>query len=129
VNRRVLARLGIALAYCGVTLARADPPQQVQAEVNHLLAYVATSGCAFIRNGAHYDGQRAEAHLRDKYLALVADGRIQTAEDFVAKAASRSNLTGRPYEVRCAAAAPQPSATWLLEELLRFRNRSSPDKG
>jgi Family of unknown function (DUF5329) len=91
------------------------------AEVNHLLTFVATSGCAFRRNGTWYDEARAEAHLRFKYQSLLSGSRAVSAETFIDRAASTSSLSGRPYEVRCRGGATILCRVWLRDELAHFR--------
>ncbi len=48
-------------------VAHAEPPINVQLEVNFLLGYVEGSGCEFYRNGSWHDSKAAQQHLRDKY--------------------------------------------------------------
>jgi hypothetical protein len=91
------------------------------AEVNHLLAFVATSGCAFRRNGAWYDEARAAAHLRFKYQSLLSGSKAVSAESFIDRAASSSSLSGRPYEVRCGGGGTILCSVWLRGELAHFR--------
>lgn len=102
-------------------VARAEPPANVQIEVNFLLGYVEGSGCEFYRNGTWHDSKMAQAHLRDKYKYLSARNQIITAEDFIEKAATNSSFTGRPYEVRCRDGVIVSSNQWLRAELARFR--------
>src|SRR5687768_3166183 len=59
-----------------------------EAEIDHLLTFIAGSPCAFIRNGVAYDGAQAMGHIRDKYEHYRED--IRSAEDFIALAASKS---------------------------------------
>ena len=99
-NRR-LQIASLILALMLVPVARAAPPAMAQTEINHLLEFVGSSGCEFYRNGSSYDSKRAQAHLRSKYQWLAARDQIDTAEDFIEKAATRSSLSGQPYEVRC----------------------------
>jgi hypothetical protein len=106
---------GIWAALLGLFLlpvAYSSPPAIAQTEINHLLASVASSTCDFYRNGTWYDGKRAQAHLRYKYESLVARGLINTAEDFIEQAASKSSFSGR---------ATVPSSQWLWEALVRYR--------
>jgi len=77
--------------------ARAAPPPAAETEINHLLGLMENSGCEFFRNGTWYDAQRAAAHLRSKYTALAVNAQIETAEDFIDKAASRSSTSGQDY--------------------------------
>ena len=104
----------------------AASPSEQQREVHYLLEFIEGSGCEFYRNGTAYDAVRAAAHLRDKYLALDATGGIPTAEAFIDRIASRSSLTGRNYEVRCAGQDRMWTAPWLREALARLRGNGAP---
>lgn len=104
-----------------VPVARAEPPTNVQVQVNFLLGYVEGSRCEFYRNGSWYDSKAAQEHLRDKYNYLTSANAIHTAEDFIAGAATVSSISGQPYEVRCNGGATVSSSQWLREELARFR--------
>lgn len=90
-------------------------------EIDQLLSIIATSPCAFIRNGAAYDGAQAAEHIRKKYEHYRSD--IRSTEDFIALAATRSALSGRPYAVQCDADV-MPAADWLTKELAALRRRS-----
>ena len=102
-------------------VARAEPPANVQNEVNFLLGYIEGTGCEFYRNGSWYDSKAAQAHLRDKYRYLMARNLINTTEDFIAQAATESSLSGQPYAVRCNGGATITSNQWLHDELARLR--------
>lgn len=90
-------------------------------EIAELLVRVEKSGCQFNRSGHWYSGAEARAHLQRKYEYLLARHQIGSAEDFVARAATRSSMTGESYQMRCGQAAPTPAATWLDGELRRLR--------
>lgn len=109
--------LGLVLAP-GV---HAEPPTAVQIEVNFLLGYVEGSGCEFYRNGTWHDSKAAQEHLRDKYKYLVARNLVNTATDFIERAATESSFSGQPYKVRCNDGATVTSNQWLRNELARFR--------
>jgi hypothetical protein len=118
----------IAITLIGLGLASrvaAATPTTEQAEVEYLLGAIAKSGCEFNRNGEWYDSQKASAHLRAKYNALVALGRIVTATDFIDEAATKSSLSGRAYVIRCASAKEVPTNQWLHEALARYRRCAS----
>ena len=104
-----------------VSIARAEPPVNVQREVNFLLSYIGSSGCEFYRNGTWSDSKTAQTHLRDKYNYLVAGNQINTTEDFIEKAATKSSLSGQSYKVRCNGSATVSSKQWLRDELTRIR--------
>ena len=103
--------------------AFAAPPSVVRAETEYLLGYIEASGCDFYRNGSRYDAARAGAHLRGKYAAI---GQVATAEAFIDKMASRSSLSGQPYEVSCAGQGRVMTAPWLREALARYRANWAP---
>jgi hypothetical protein len=105
-----------ALVFCGPALA-ASP----EAEIDHLLGFIAASPCAFIRNGVAYDGADAMAHIQDKYGYYRDE--IHSAEDFIALAASKSALSGKPYLVKCGGTT-EPAADWISRELAVFRQHS-----
>lgn len=111
----------LILGFLLAPAARAEPPANVQNEVNFLLGYVDGAGCEFYRNGSWYDSKAAQAHLRDKYKYLMARNLINTTEDFIARAATESSFSGQPYAVRCNGGATITSSQWLRDELARLR--------
>jgi hypothetical protein len=111
--------LGLALVFA--PLARAEPPAIVQQEISYLIRYIGDSGCAFKRNGAWSDAKAAEAHVRGKYEFLAKLGQIDTTMDFIDKAATKSSLSGQPYEIRCGGDRPVPSSPWLSNVLARYQ--------
>jgi hypothetical protein len=106
----------MAIALSAVPAGAAPPVE----EIDHLLDFIAASPCAFIRNDAEYPGPEAVAHIKDKYEHYRDE--IATAEDFIALAASKSMLSGRPYLVRCGDES-KPAGAWLLQELAAFRGQ------
>ena len=108
--------------------ARAAPLPAAEIEINHLLGLIETSGCEFFRNGTWYDSQRAAAHLRGKYQALAAGGQIETAEDFIDKAASSSSMSGQAYLIRCGGGAPMTTRQWFSAALARYRGTSGAQR-
>ncbi len=115
----------MAMAVLGLaetSAACAAPAKNLQMEVSFLLGYVEGSGCEFQRNGSWYASPAAQEHLRAKYDHLVARDLIQTAEQFIDKAATESSLSGQPYHVRCHGGPPMTSQQWLRDELARLRS-------
>ena len=115
--------LGLALA----PDVRAAAPAIAQTEINYLLGFIENSGCEFFRNGSWYDGKKAAAHLRDKYQILATGDRIQTAEDFIEEAATKSSLSGQPYQVRCSGGKAVTTNEWLRYLLARYRTHTAPE--
>ncbi len=110
------------------SFAWAAPPKNTQVEVEYLLEFVGRSGCDFSRNGTWHDSKAAQSHLRDKYNYLVAFNLINTAENFIERAATGSSFTGQPYQVSCHGGIKMTSNRWLHEELARFRKLPAKTK-
>ena len=113
----------VALALAAPFAAQAAPAPKVAQEVNHLLGYIAKSGCSFYRNGAWIDASSAEAHARAKFDQLAQRGEIASVADFIEKAASKSSVTGLPYQVKCVGAPPTLTRNWLSEEQARHQTK------
>jgi hypothetical protein len=113
--------LGLGLGLGLLPVARGAPPAAAQTEIDYLLRSVERSGCEFYRNGSWYDAKKAQAHLRSKYEILAASGQINTAEDFIDKAATESSLSGRPYMMRCSSLEAVTTNQWLHDALTCYR--------
>lgn len=111
----------IAALLVGGVCQAAELDDTAKREIDQLLARVAQSGCEFYRSGSWYSAEKARDHLERKYRYLAVRNLLGSAEDFVVMAATRSSMTNEPYAIRCRGAAPQPSATWLGEELRNLR--------
>ena len=94
---------------------------RTQAEIDHLFAYIAASGCKFNRNGSWHDMAEARSHVATKYDWLMARGMIDSAETFIDRAASRSSFSGSDYLVQCPGTDTMPTSGWLKAELARYR--------
>src|SRR6478672_621833 len=82
--------------------ALAQPASTARTEVLRLLDFVERSGCRFERNGAWHASAQARRHLQQKYDYLDKRGLAPDAETFIARAATESSTTGKPYRVQCA---------------------------
>jgi len=87
-------------------------------EIDHLLGFIGSSDCVFVRNGDEYDAAGAKSHIERKYG--YAKRWIETTEQFIEYTATKSSVSGEPYRVICAG-REEPSSAWLLGELARFR--------
>ena len=90
-------------------------------EIEHLLNFVASSGCTFKRNGSSYDAVEARAHIQRKY-DYIKD-RINNTEDFILYAASQSSWSGKKYHATCNGQTLL-SEEWLTRELTRYRQQA-----
>jgi hypothetical protein len=96
-----------------------------QQEITHLFSYLEHSGCQFNRNGSWHNSKDAAAHLDEKYQYLLKKNQISSTETFIEKAASKSSITGTPYQVKCGNAASVESAVWFKTELDKYRQKLS----
>ena len=103
--------------------AQAAPDANAQREIDHLLAYVASSECRFVRGGVEHDAREARDHLARKLD--VARPLIGSADAFVDHVAAASSLTGEPYRVHCGGRESTAKA-WLADELARYRRAARP---
>jgi len=95
--------------------------ERLDAAINYLLAFVAESDCTFIRNGKPHTAKEAVNHMQRKYEHFKDE--INTPEDFIRLAATKSLLSGKPYMVKTKAGRLLKSETWLLEALEAYRQK------
>ena len=113
--RQALLAAALGAAFSHAAAASEAPAKD---EIDHLLKFVATSSCTFVRNGTEYPADKARDHLEGKYRFVGS--RISTAEDFIKYLATGSSMSGEPYHVKCGK-TDAPSAAWLSDELARYR--------
>jgi len=121
--RPVVGRWLFAAAFGLVAIvggAQAQTSPQATREIKGLLDFVEHSDCQFVRNGTEYPGSQARAHLQKKLDYLEGKDKVSSAEEFIDLAATKSSMSGTPYQVRCPAGT-QPASTWLKVELQRQR--------
>lgn len=94
---------------------------QVSHEIEKLIEFVRTSDCTFYRNGRWYEAVKAAEHINQKYQYVQKRGLINTAEDFIKYAATKSSFSGKPYIVQCADGEAMQCATWLTTALEQLR--------
>ena len=75
-------------------------------------------GAKFIRNGSEHEGKEAEHHLRMKLR--IADGNVQTADDFIRLCASKSFMTGKPYMIKYSDGKIIKSEEYFREKLKEY---------
>lgn len=117
--RALLLLLCLAALPLALPAQEADTAGDVEAESRYLIARVAESDRVFWRNGNRHTGPQAAEHIQRKYEHFR--DRITTGEQFIELAASRSTLTGKPYEILLADGRRQPLAQWLLKHLEDYR--------
>ena len=117
-----LISLGLAVALMAVSaLATAAPSAATQREIAGLMQALENSGCRFQRNGSWHEPTEARAHLQRKYDYLLKRNLVDSSEQFIERAASRSSLSGKPYRVACPNMPEQDAAQWFQQKLQQLR--------
>lgn len=118
-----------ALLFCALSLASglafAAPSPAAKKEISQLMDALSRSGCQFQRNGSWYDAAEARAHLQRKYDYLLKKDRVDTAEQFIQRAASESSVSGRAYRVKCQG-REQDASAWFGGQLQKLRHATAP---
>lgn len=87
-------------------------------KIMYLIEELRQSPYSFERNGEVHKSTRAAQHLMMKYYR--AKDRISTAEDFIKMVATKSNKTGREYQVIFDERHKYPSNVVLRSELAKL---------
>ena len=102
--------------------ARAAPPAHEQTRIEKLISFVeGQKGMTFIRNGTEYSCADAAKFLRGKMESM--GGEVKTAREFIERIASKSSMSGKPYEVKFADGKTMLAAQFLGEELKRIEGQ------
>ena len=109
----------LVLSFFAMSAVAGD--EQMLSEIDHLIKYIQTSSCKFIRNGkAHIPGDAIQ-HILKKYDHFKS--KIQTTEEFIDFCATQSMISNQPYKISCPGQELVESKYWLRKELNRFRNQ------
>jgi predicted aspartyl protease len=84
-------------------------------KIERLLTALESSDAVFIRNGTEHSGKDAAEHLRGKLKQ--AGGKITTAAEFIEQLASKSSLSGKPYQVRTPDGKVVEARAWFEAQL------------
>ncbi|OYT87912.1 MAG: hypothetical protein CFE46_11775 [Burkholderiales bacterium PBB6] len=98
-------------------VAAAPAPAPIKAEIDALMSRLQSSGCQFDRNGSWYTGTEAVSHILRKLDYIEGRGTLQSTEQFIEQAASKSSSSGKPYHVKCGSDAALDSQVWLQRQL------------
>lgn len=102
-------------------IAYSDIDKNQQKEIDFLLSYVNHSECIFNRNGINYKGSEAVTHIKRKYDYFKNE--IKTTKDFIELAATKSELSGKKYTVKCKNSELMGLGKWLHEALDALREK------
>ncbi|WP_429000618.1 YfeK family protein [Stenotrophomonas rhizophila] len=112
----------VALLLGGTT--QAAPGEAARREIADLIGALDGSSCRFQRNGSWHDAAEARAHLQRKYDYLLRKDKVDTAEQFIERAASQSSMSGKPYRIACPGQPEQTAAVWFTARLAALRQRT-----
>ncbi len=114
------ARLILALLVLPfIVSAFAEAPAPEKQKIESLLTHVGgLKDAKFIRNGTDYDAKTAVTFLRGKWNR--SDDEIKSAQDFIAKAATGSSTSGKPYLIRFKDGREVACAAYLKGELTKL---------
>jgi hypothetical protein len=119
-------RLIVLLALLFPVAVHAAPSAAAKREIQGLMDALSTSSCEFQRNGTWHGREEARKHLQRKYDYLLKRDLADTAEQFIERAASKSSISGRAYQVRCPGQPAQPAAIWFKAKLDALRGSAAP---
>jgi len=121
-KRYAIAWLAVGLLAVGS--AHAAPSDTARREIAGLIGALEGSSCRFQRNGSWHDAPEARAHLQRKYDYLLKKDKVDTAEQFIERAASQSSMSGKPYRIACPGQPEQTAAVWFTARLAALRQRT-----
>ena len=101
-------------------LAPATPSASEQKLIDTLILRVSNmKTMTFMRNGDEHNAADAAKHMQAKFDHFKDE--IVTAEDFIDRCASRSEMTGTPYQVKMPNGAVRDAKEFLTAELRTLR--------
>lgn len=121
-------RLAAACLLFLAPMALAAPSPQARWEIGQLMDALSTSACEFQRNGSWHGRDEARKHLQRKYDYLLKKDLVESAEQFIERAASRSSLSGRAYRVRCPGQPEQVAGDWFRQKLKALRGSGAGER-
>lgn len=102
-------------ASISLTAAETAPPAE-KAKIESLISHIqGLENASFVRNGSDYSAANAAKFLRIKWERN--DKEVQTAADFIAKVASASGTSGKPYMIRFKDGKETPCGEYLTAQL------------
>ena len=125
----MLSRLTLVTCLIAVSgLVSAAPSPTAKREIQGLMDALSASSCEFQRNGTWHGRDEARKHLQRKYDYLLKRDLVDTAEQFIERAATKSSMSGRAYQVRCPSQPAQPAAAWFKARLAALRGSGAPGR-
>ena len=109
-------------------LAQAAPSAAEEKLIDTLILRVSKmDAMIFLRNGNEYTAADAAKHMQAKYDYFKKE--LVTAEDFIDRCASRSEMTGQAYKVKLTNGAVRDANEFLNSELRALRQQVKKSSG
>ena len=109
-------------------LAQAAPSAAEEKLIDTLILRVSKmDAMIFLRNGNEYNAADAAKHMQAKYDYFKKE--LVTAEDFIDRCASRSEVTGQAYKVKLANGTVRDANEFLNSELRALRQQAKKSSG
>jgi Fe-S oxidoreductase len=109
-------------------LAQAAPSAAEEKLIDTLILRVSKmDAMIFLRNGNEYTAADAAKHMQAKYDYFKKE--LVTAEDFIDRCASRSEMTGQAYKVKLTNGAVRDANEFLNSELRALRQQVKKASG
>lgn len=122
-RRQCLRFSALGLLPALAPVARATPSDEEHKLIMALIGHVQRmNSMEFLRNGEVHDAREAAEHMQAKYKHFREQ--IVTAEDFIERCASRSEVTGRPYMIKLADGKAREARSFLMQELRALRQQA-----
>lgn len=126
--KRLRAALLMLLLGASALLAHATPSATEEQLIDSLIQRVGKmSSMIFLRNGSEYRAADAAKHMQAKYDYFKKE--LVTAEDFIQRCASRSEMTGQAYKVKLQDGAVHDASEFLNGELRALRQGTKKSSG
>ncbi|OUL99868.1 DUF5329 family protein [Variovorax sp. JS1663] len=124
-RRHCLRLAALALGPALLSTARATPSEEEHRLITALIQRVrGMRTMKFMRNDEAHDADEAAKHLEAKYKHFRKQ--IVTAEDFIERCATRSEVTGKAYIVQLGDGKPREARAFMLQELRAMRQPQPP---
>ena len=128
-SSRLLRSAWLALLLgASALLAHATPSATEEKLIDTLIQRVSKmSAMVFMRNGNEYNAADAAKHMQAKYDYFKKE--LVTAEDFIERCASRSEMTGQAYKVKLNNGTVRDANEFLNGELRSMRQAAKKTSG
>ena len=119
---QIMANIFILLLFLPASPAWGADWSKEEARIHSLIYEIEQLDGVFIRNGKKHSPEQASAHIRMKLenamKSWFAPEKDQwTAELFIEKIASKSSISGKPYQIKLQTGQTVDAGDWLRERL------------